>query len=51
MINGSRLRESLQPFSSIRVLSMIKNEIIGNITAGGGNTFYFTLTQLVSLLN
>ncbi|XP_014492982.2 LRR receptor-like serine/threonine-protein kinase GSO1 isoform X1 [Vigna radiata var. radiata] len=34
MINGSNLRESLQPFSSIRVLSMNGNEIIGTITAG-----------------
>ncbi|XP_047169329.1 receptor-like protein 56 isoform X1 [Vigna umbellata] len=34
MINGSRLRESLQSFSSIRVFSMKSNEITGTITAG-----------------
>ncbi|XP_047148462.1 LOW QUALITY PROTEIN: receptor-like protein 14, partial [Vigna umbellata] len=34
MINGSKLRESLQPFSSIRVLSMNSNVIVGTITAG-----------------
>ncbi|WVZ07316.1 hypothetical protein V8G54_020662 [Vigna mungo] len=34
IINGSKLRESLQPFSSIRVLSMNSNEIVGTITAG-----------------
>ncbi|XP_014492975.2 leucine-rich repeat receptor protein kinase MSP1-like [Vigna radiata var. radiata] len=33
-INGSKLRESLQPFPNIKMLSMTSNEIIGTITAG-----------------
>ena len=44
LINGSKLRESLQAFSSIRVLSMKSNKIIGTINAGGKNTFDFSLS-------
>jgi len=49
-INGSKLRESLQAFSSIRVLFMEHINVIGTITAGGTNTFYFNITKLVLLL-
>ncbi|XP_029124922.1 receptor-like protein 13 isoform X2 [Cajanus cajan] len=34
MINGSKFRESLRAFSSVRVLSMSGNEIIGKVIAG-----------------
>ncbi|XP_022633988.1 LRR receptor-like serine/threonine-protein kinase GSO1 [Vigna radiata var. radiata] len=55
MINGSKLRESLQPFSSIRVLSMNNNKIIGTITAGDfrdlGNLEQLTLDNNYDLDN